>query len=68
MTPVKANLAIIFPPRENVDTPFTERNAPEYAQYSKWIARQRAQAEQWARERLAQEAKAILDRRQTDAK
>ena len=50
------------------DTPFTERNAPEYVEYSKWIARQRGQAEQWARERLAQEAKAILDKQQADTK
>jgi len=50
------------------DTPFGERNSPEYTQYNKWIAQQRKQAQQWTRERLVQEARAILDKLQTEAK
>jgi len=50
------------------DTPLAERNAPEYVEHSKWIGRRRAQAEQWTRERLARQAKAVLAEQDADGK
>ena len=44
------------------DAPFGDRSAPEQAAYRKWIGEQRKQAQQWARERQIQEAKAVLEK------
>ena len=44
------------------DTPVTGRGTPADAEHRKWFAAQRQQAQQWARQRMIQEAKAVLDR------
>ncbi len=46
------------------DAPFGRRGTPEDAAHRKWVAEQRKQAEQWARERRAQAARAILQQEQ----
>ena len=45
------------------DSPLGDRGSPEYAEYNKWRNEQRNQAEQWARRRAVQEAKAVLEQK-----
>ena len=46
------------------DTPFAARGTPADAEYRKWFAAQRQQAQEWAGRRAVQEAKAVLERKQ----
>ena len=45
------------------DAPFADRSSPENAEYNKWLSERRKQAEAWGRERLTEEAKALLEKK-----